>query len=216
MKEITQGKRKQVWLILLLFAACFVIYALWNCFGLSLISDGIISTLIDSVLIKALIWILPVMLFIKEEHKFKNMFRGRFPVLICIIFICATAAFLYTIRILNGFVNKYVIFDPMFVVLSLSAGVIEELAFRGGYFHLLVEQIGFWPAAVINGVMFTLMHYPGLIVGNFSGLISLRTLLIFSMGIAFCFMYHKWKNLALNMTVHTVWDILSYLFCLAG
>ena len=104
----------------------------------------------------------------------------------------------------------------MFILFSVSAGVIEELAFRGGYFHLLEEHIGFWPAALINGAMFTLMHYPGLIIGNFSGLISLRTLLIFTMGIVFCFMYHKWKNLALNMTVHTVWDILSYLFCLAG
>ena len=216
MSEIANSKRKTVWLIILLFAACFALYALWNYFSSMILSVGIVSSLIDSVVVKAIIWILPVMLFISEEHKFRNMFKKRFPILACIIFLCLTVAFLYTLRIINGLSNTHIIFDPMFIVFSISAGVIEEIAFRAGYFHLLAEQIGLWPAAIINGVMFTLMHYPGLIVCNFSGLISLRTLLIFSMGVAFCFMYYKWKNLALNITVHTVWDILSYLFCLAG
>ena len=64
--------------------------------------------------------------------------------------------------------------------------------------------------------MFTLYHYPELLLGRWQGLISWRALLIFGMGVVFCWMFKKWRNLALNMTVHTVWDVLSYLFCLTG
>lgn len=79
------------------------------------------------------------------------------------------------------------------------------------------SAIGFWPAAVTGGVLFTLYHYPELLFGgSFARLLSWRAGLIFVMGIVFSWMFRRWRNLALNMTVHTVWNILSYLFCIAG
>ena len=133
------------------------------------------------------------------------------------ILLCLSTAFLYTLRLLNGLQGSFVFFDPMFLVLSLSAGVLEELGFRGGLFRLYETAMGFWTAALLNGALFTLFHYPELILGgSWLRLVSLRALLIFAMGVVFCWMFHKWRNLALNMTVHTVWNVLSYLFCLVG
>lgn len=176
---------------------------------------GVATAILDSVVLKALIWLAPFLLF-RTRLRSKAFFHAPFPWLPCLILLCASAAFLHSLRILNGLLNTHVVFDPMFIVFSLSAGVIEELSFRGGFFNLQEEAYGFWPAALINGVMFTLFHYPTLLLGHWQELVSLRSALIFAMGVLFCWMYKKWRNLALNMTVHTVWDILSYLFCLAG
>ena len=146
----------------------------------------------------------------------QTLFGAPFPWLPCLILLCVSTAFLFTIRLLNGLQNTYIVFEWMFIVFSLSAGVLEELSFRGGFFAMTEDRLGFWGAALLNGAMFTLYHYPELLLGQWQGLISWRCLLIFVMGFVFCWMYRKWRNLALNMVVHTFWDVLSFLFCLAG
>lgn len=176
--------------------------------------------LLDSVVLKSLVWAVPfVLLFLasKPRPARSELFRTPFPWFACVVLLCLTAAFLYTVRLARGLVNTYAIFDPMFVVLSLSAGVIEEFSFRGGLFRMQEATLGFWPAAVLNGALFTLFHKPELLFGgSWTWLWSWRALLIFVMGMVFCWVFRKWRNLALNMTVHTVWNLLSYLFCIAG
>lgn len=208
-------KRKSVIAPSLVFALTWLSWAAWTLFAVPRLPlSPVVGALIDSVAAKALVWLLPLVLLRKLRRK--ELFQGSFPWLACLILLCASAVFLHTLRLLNGLLNTHVIFDPMFLVFSLSAGVLEELSFRGGFFEWIREKHGFWCAALLNGAMFTLYHYPELLLGQWQGLISLRAVLIFSMGVIFCWMYRRWRNLALNMTVHTVWDILSYLFCLVG
>lgn len=207
--------RKDVILPILVFILMWLIWAAWAMLAVpQLPMDAVTGALTDSVAVKVLVWVLPLILLRKLRRK--KLFQGRFPWFACLILLCATAAFLHTLRLLNGLQDTHVIFDPMMIVFSLSAGVLEELSFRGGFFDWMREKHGFWYAALLNGAMFTLYHYPELLLGYWQGLLSLRTLLIFTMGVTFCWMYHRWRTLALNMTVHTVWDILSYLFCLTG
>lgn len=200
---------------LLVYFFMWLAWAAWSVFIVPLLHPGIVLAVIDSVAVKGFIWLVPLILY-RKQLSFQNAFQAPFPWLICLVILCAVTAFLHTIRLLNGLQNTHMIFDPMFIVFSLSAGVIEELNFRGGFFRLHEKAVGLWPAALINGAMFMLYHYPALMIGQWHSLISLRSVLIFVMGIAFCWMYEKWRNLALNMTVHTVWNILSYLFCLTG
>lgn len=220
----------------------WLLWAVWTLFLVPLLPDNTWMILLDNIGVKALIWIGPLLCL--KRLRFRELFRGKFPWLPCVALLCAATAFLHTVRLLNGLQESHVIFDPMMIVLSLAAGVIEELSFRGGFFTWEKDQLPatavghqddglalredvnaspkrqfdkvFWQAAILNGVMFTLYHYPELLRGQWQGLISLRALLIFTMGIVFCWMYKRWQNLALNMTVHTVWNVLSYLFCLAG
>lgn len=199
-----------------LYVLCFVAWAVWQTVIITKMEPGYLSSILDSVVVKTLVWVLPVLLLSRSVGKLKEIFSGRFPWLVLIVCLCLTTAFLYTLRLLNGLQNTHVIFDPMFILFSVSAGVLEELSFRGGFFRIQEKQLGYIPAAIINGVMFTLYHYPGLLYGDWRPIISLRGLLIFVMGVLFCLMYKKWRNLALNMAIHTVWDILSYFFCLVG
>lgn len=206
--------------LLPVFACQWLIWGVWQFFVMPQLPAGIAMTLLDSVVIKGLIWAAPFVLLFrigKQRPARSDLFRAPFPWLACVILLCLTTVFLYTVRLSRGLVHTYVRFDPMFVVFSLSAGVFEEISFRGGLFRLQAPKLGFWPAALLNGVLFTLYHYPELLFGgSWMRLLSWRALLIFTMGIVFCWMFRKWRNLALNMTVHTVWDVLSYLFCIAG
>lgn len=201
-------------LCLVLYAALWLIWAAWTEYLAPMLPPSTLIALVDSVILKALVWVLPFVLL--RRLRLEELVTGTFPWLACFIILCGVAAFLHTIRLINGLQNTHIFFDPMFIVFSLSAGVWEELSFRGGFFTWLKEKWGFWPAALVNGLTFTLYHYPELICGNWYGLVSWRSLLIFVMGVFFCWMFKKWRNLALNMTVHSVWDILSYLFCLVG
>lgn len=203
-----------------LFVGQWLLWSVWQVFLAPRLSASIATLLLDSVAVKALVWALPfALLFLigKSKPTRSDLFRTPFPWFACVILLCLTTVFLYTVRLARGLVNTYAIFDPMFVVLSLSAGVIEEFSFRGGLFRAQEAAIGFWPAAAVNGALFTLFHYPELLFGgSWARLLSWRGLLIFVMGMVFCWVFRKWRNLALNMTVHTVWNILSYLFCIAG
>ena len=206
---------------LLLFLAQWAAWALWLKFVT--LPPGLAGTLLSDVLVKGLIWALPPLLLLwryerkREPSERRGLFSAPFPWLPCLALLCASAAFLHTVRLLNGLQNTVVFFEPVMLLYSLSAGVLEELGFRGGLYTLQERGVGFWPAALLNGAIFTLYHYPELLLGgSWAQLLSLRALMIFIMGVVFCWSYHKWRNLALNVTVHTVWDLLSYLFCLAG
>lgn len=202
------------------FAGFWVLWAVWQCKLMPMLHGGLGCALLDGVLAKALVWlVLPLPLLIRGRDSLlvplNRLFSEPFPWLAAVVLICLSAAFLHTVRLLNGLQNTYVFIDPMFIVLSASAGVFEEFGFRGGFFNMQEPALTFWPAALSNGAMFVLFHYPELLFGgSWMQLLSFRALLIFVMGILFCWMFQKWKNLALNMTVHTVWNILSYFFCL--
>lgn len=214
--------KKRVLFSLVLFAGQWLLWGAWQLLAAPRLPAGIGAALLDGVAAKALIWAFPFVPVL-YGHKGKDiqisgeLFRQPFPWLSCVVLLCLTTAFLYTVRLARGLADTHVIFDPMFLALSLSAGVLEEFAFRGGVFNLQEPAMGFWPAALLNGALFTLYHYPRLLFGgSWAVLVSWRGLLIFVMGVVFCWMFRKWRNLALNMAVHTVWDILVYLFCLAG
>ena len=200
----------------------WVLWGVWQTFVLPRLPLSIGTTLLDSVAVKGLVFAaLPIpflFLFRKQLHlPSKPPIRRPFPWLACTVLLCLVTAFLYTVRLLRGLVHTYAIFDPMFLVLSVSAGVIEEFYFRCVLFRLQDRMIGTLPAALLNGALFTLFHYPGILFGtSLMRLVSWRALLIFVMGVVFCGMMKRWRSPALNMTVHSVWDLLTYLFCLAG
>lgn len=145
----------------------------------------------------------------------REFFRAPFPWLPCVVALCLTTAFLYTVRIQNGLVNMHVIFDWYGIATSVCAGVVEEYFFRAYLFGRTEPIFGFWPAALLNGALFTLFHYPvQLLNGSFSELFSPRGILIFVMGAVFCGMFQKWRCITLCMVVHTFWDIISFFFCI--
>lgn len=181
---MTKEKRRGALWALLVFPLQFVVWGVWQ--GLLLprlaLSPAAL-TLLDCVLVKGLIWALPPVLLLllgKGDRlcSLRELFPKRFPVFACTVLLCLTTVFLYTLRLTRGLVNTHAVFDPMILVLSLSAGVWEELGFRGGLFNLLQPHLGFWGAALLNGVCFALFHFPTLLTGTpLTALLSWRALL---------------------------------------
>lgn len=104
----------------------------------------------------------------------------------------------------------------MQTVLAVSAAVIEEIAFRGFLFNRQLPDIGVLPAAVYNGVLFALFHFPQFLIGQHLGaLVSFRFWLIVAMGGIFSLSFFRWKNLGMNIVIHSYWNLLSYIFATA-
>lgn len=206
---------------LAIYIAVWFLWAFWKHTG-AIRLDGIEGTVLEALVVKTAVWAVPAILFMRRDSgawmiKPAHLFSAPFPWLACVILLCASAGFLQTVRMANGLAGTHILFHWVFIVSSLSAGITEEFAFRGFYFNLHADAIGMWPAALLNGVLFMVYHYPGILFGeSLVHLISLRGLLLFAMGVLFCWMFKRWKNLALPMTVHTVWDVLTYYFGLFG
>ena len=205
---------------LVVFALLWGIWSAWQCLVLPKLRLTLSSVmLLDTVLIKGFLWaVIPLALlsiFRRSDDVLRSLADTPFPWLPCLVALSLSAAFLHTLRLINGLMQTHVFFDYGMIVLSVTAGVFEEVGFRGCLFRVQERTIGFWPAALLNGLTFVLFHYPGIILGDFTGFVSLRTLLIFTMGILFCWMFKRWKNLPMLIVVHTAWDLMSYLFCLS-
>lgn len=171
---------------------------------------------------KALIWVGPLFGAIISKKSCWFEFPGRvfctsFPLVPLLAMLCATVCFLYTVRVANGLQNTLVLWNWYYLLFSLSAGVIEEISFRGFFFNRMAKPLGVVPAALANGALFALYHYPEVIMRfQFGGLFSLRFVMLYVVGVLFCLAFAKWRNLWLTIIVHSVWNLTSYLWALAG
>jgi uncharacterized protein len=85
------------------------------------------------------------------------------------------------------------------LVVIMVAPVAEELLFRGFLFRVLRVRMSFWPAAVIDGVLFGLVH------GSFVILPVLAFL-----GIALCWVYERTGSLFPCIAIHVLNNTLAY------
>lgn len=205
---------------LIIFFAAYLCWSAWQLFVAPKIAfwDGFIWL---NVVIQGVVWICPALLvfFAKRDGWLEfpgRMFCTSFPSIPFLGMLCGTVCFLYTVRIFSGLQNTYVLWDWNFLLFALSAGVIEELFFRGFLFNRMGNALGVLPGAMINGLLFALYHFPGVICSDFSGFFSLRLLMLFAVGVLFCLAFARWKNLWLTILVHSIWNLISYLWALAG
>jgi membrane protease YdiL (CAAX protease family) len=94
--------------------------------------------------------------------------------------------------------------DALLVFVALTAGVTEELIFRGYVFTRLslLFKNGYMPV-IISSVLFSAMHYK---------YNSLREyIFVFLIGVIYSLYYKKYRNIKVLMTVHFMVDVISLL-----
>lgn len=92
---------------------------------------------------------------------------------------------------------------PMLVVLSVLAGVGEELLFRGAAQGWLMQHTGPWTAVLASSVLFGLVHY-----------VSFTYFLVASgLGLVLGAAYYLSGSMGLVMIWHALYDVLA-LYCL--
>ncbi len=182
---------------------------------------GLAASFAVGTVVKALVWLGPMLFFLlRKDEKWliapRDMFISPFPWLPSLVGLCLTAAFLHTMHILLVGIDTWGIFQPMWIFLSLGAALIEELAFRGFLFNRQAAAHGAIKAALINGLLFALYHFPEFIIGqNLHALLGLRFWVIAVMGYVFSMTFAKWKNLGMTMIIHFVWNMLCHWFAIS-
>lgn len=96
---------------------------------------------------------------------------------------------------------------PIFITVFLSVFV-QELAFRGYPFHILLEKWGEWPTQIIIAILFGCMHLSG----NMSLTDILLTMLTTGIGsLLFGIAVIKTRQLHLAIGIHFGWNLLQFL-----
>lgn len=204
----------------LAYCLSYGVWAAWHLTGGISPSLGLAASLIIDTAVKALVWLCPMLLVLNRKKlshiSLQESFRTPFPWFPTLIALCLTAAILHTAHIFLSGINVWGIFQPYWIFVSLTAAVIEEIAFRGCLFNGQAAVCGFKKAAIMNGVLFAVYHYPEFLLGQgFSAVFGLRFWVITVMGIVFSYMFYKWKNLTMNIVIHFVWNMLCFWFALA-
>lgn len=204
----------------LAYCLSYIIWAAWHLTGGISLPLGLAASFAIDTAAKALIWIVPAYLvFRKCECRLIGLgetFQTPFPWYPTLIGLCLTAAFLHTAHIFLSGIDTWGIFHPIWIFASLSAALIEEISFRGFLFNGQAALYGTTKAAVLNGIMFAVYHYPEWIIGqNLSAVFGLRFWVIFVMGAVFSLTFAKWKNLTMNIVIHFTWNMLCFWFALA-
>jgi membrane protease YdiL (CAAX protease family) len=87
-----------------------------------------------------------------------------------------------------------------FALVSVTAGVCEEILYRGILMAVLTQAVGLWPAVVLSSVIFGMGHayqgFPGIVKTTLVGLV-MALLTVFS------------GSLLVAMVLHTVVDLTS-------
>ena len=91
----------------------------------------------------------------------------------------------------------------LFIFILIEAPVLEELLFRGALFGGLTKIMPLWPAIVLSGFIFAVIHV------NAATLIPLWFL-----GIAFAWLYVHTGTLLAPMAVHFTFNAVNLVLCL--
>jgi uncharacterized protein len=97
--------------------------------------------------------------------------------------------------------------DPRVVPLTLllilvGAPLFEEMFFRGFLFHGLWARIGFWPGALLSGLLFALIHVSN---SDFIGLIVPFTII----GTLFAWLVGRTGSLWNSIAVHFLFNAVG-------
>src|SRR3954449_13367568 len=85
------------------------------------------------------------------------------------------------------------------LVVIMVAPVCEELFFRGILFTVLRQRMAFWPAAVIDGVLFGFVHGSLVIVPVLAAL-----------GVMFCYVYERTGSIFPTIALHSFNNTIAY------
>ena len=89
------------------------------------------------------------------------------------------------------------------VLVCLLAPVVEELFFRGFFFRALRNWRGFWPAAILTGVIFGAIHWEG---SGAAGVIAPLMVL----GFGLCLLYERTGSLYPCIALHAINNAIAF------
>ena len=101
----------------------------------------------------------------------------------------------------------------------LMVGALEELIFRGGLLNTMIRAgrqttSGLYAAAALSSLVFALCHYMNLVYTPFLET-TVQVYNAFCLGLLFCAVYLRCKNLWVCVSLHTLWNFANAVGLLA-
>lgn len=223
MKQKTEKKPK-IPIIIIYSLLFYGIWALWELFGRSavgsVVSDAFLLELITEGIIKATIWVLPAVCFVRYFRDevyigLKDMFTNRVKLLKYIpVYLGFTAYLIIPAIIAKGGLVVSDSFSCGDLIIVLFVGITEEMVFRGWLLNITVSEKRKWMPIIINAVMFLLIHFPiwianGVFIDSF---VSLNFLCVPILSVIFSWTFIRSKSIWIPITLHMYWDLLMCLF----
>ncbi|CAN5286247.1 hypothetical protein BH10PAT1_BH10PAT1_6290 [soil metagenome] len=183
--------------------------------------------IVEELIIKPIIWILPVIYLVKNREKdtfesigltFKNLFPSIYLSLILGSFFSIEAA-----------IGNYIKYGGKFnfganlgangiflsLLISFATAISEEIVFRGYIFTRLWKSLNNeFQANFITSIGWTLIHVPIVIFINKLNPASAAIYLVltFIFGVGSAFLYGRTKNLSSSIFLHVLWEWPIMLF----
>ena len=161
---------------------------------------------------KILIWVLPVLLYIRLVDKNKPIYYLNLANKIDRngwVFIIASATIL-AINSLGSYLHEgsidFKLNTPHLINAVLLAGITEEIVFRGFIFKKLSEKLCYWSSNTLQSILFASIHIPIWISNNQD--ITILFLYVFSFGLAMGYFAKKSKSLWTVVIIHSLHNLL--------
>jgi len=220
-KHISKNKALIIYII-----AFYTIWALFEFCGKPVINDlfpGIVSSeIVNEVVIKNLVWILPASLLVHHYKddvciKLKEMFTTKvkwlhyLPVFLLFVLYPLVNAYRMkgSLSLSSDFGAKQVI-DFSFV------GITEEMVFRGWLLNAMVgkDKKNQWKAILLSSLLFVAIHIPTWIIhGEFAGaFLHFGFVTIIILSVIFSITFLKSRNILVPVALHMIWDFLLSMF----
>jgi membrane protease YdiL (CAAX protease family) len=90
------------------------------------------------------------------------------------------------------------------------APIAEETYFRGILFRSIRDRHGFWPGALISGVIFGLVHW---VPSPWQDAVLLQSIMVFT-GIALAWIYERRGSLLANVAAHMAFNLIGIVLIL--
>lgn len=217
-KTIKKTKTKE---LVFLALYTFLFFTIWALFELTLKEKiGLINPYLK-LLIKFLIWTLPVCLIIKyrDRTNFLNYLKLKENFVQGLVWGLGLGVVMSGYVLLSQMIFLKKTFYPMLDWYTLLSAVVligftEEVVFRGFLLQKLNESMGFWTANLLSSGLFLLIHFPK---WYHEGLF-LQTAIYGSLIFVFCFgmlegyVLKRTQSLWACMLIHSANNLMVLLF----
>lgn len=161
---------------------------------------------------KVLIWVMPVLLYIRLVDKNDPIYYLNLANKIDRIgwlFIITSVTILASNSLRSYIYEGSMDFNldiPHLINAVLLAGITEEIVFRGFIFKKLSEKLGYWSSNTLQSILFASIHIPIWISNNQD--ITILFLYVFSFGLAMGYFAKKSKSLWTLVIIHSLHNLL--------
>lgn len=205
---------------------CLIFYTVWTLVELflkpyidTIIVNPYIAHLIETGVIKNIVWVLPAWLLLKRNDScayisLKELFKTPVNFIRVLPFYALVIAYPVVVSILlYGKLSISATFSLNSLITVAFVGITEEMVFRGWLLNVTLNRKNKWIPILINAVAFLAIHFPRWIIeGQFLySFISFGFLGIIILSVIFSISFVKSKNIFIPISLHMLYDLLAFM-----